>query len=69
MAERKVTEKRPAAVSPATHPPSLSGPKAPAKPLSFFAVLRAMKDNPLATIPVGLTNNPSGKQRAFSATS
>jgi cytochrome P450 len=32
--------------------PELAGPKAPAKRLSFFAALRAMNDNPLATIPV-----------------
>jgi cytochrome P450 len=36
----------------ATPPPELAGPKAPAKRLSFFAALRAMKDNPLATIPM-----------------
>ena len=32
--------------------PELAGPKAPAKRLSFFAALRSMNDNPLATIPV-----------------
>jgi cytochrome P450 len=31
--------------------PELAGPKAPDKPLSFFAAFRAMKQNPLATIP------------------
>jgi cytochrome P450 len=36
----------------ATPPPDLAGPRAPAKRLSFFAKLRAMHDNPLATIPM-----------------
>jgi Cytochrome P450 len=36
----------------ATPIPELAGPRAPAKRLSFFAALRVMKDNPLATIPV-----------------
>ncbi|MGD0190648.1 MAG: cytochrome P450 [Rhizomicrobium sp.] len=31
--------------------PELAGPKAPAKPLSLFAAMRVMKDNPLLTIP------------------
>jgi cytochrome P450 len=58
MAALEVTEKRAAAASPATHHPSLLGPKAPAKPLSFFAALRAMKDNPLTTIPVTAYEQP-----------
>jgi cytochrome P450 len=58
MAELKMVESRPVAVSLATHPPELAGPKAPAKPLSFFAALRAMKDNPLATIPVTAYEQP-----------
>jgi cytochrome P450 len=36
----------------------LAGPKAPAKPLSFFAALRAMNDNPLATVPVMAYEQP-----------
>src|SRR5580698_9238025 len=31
--------------------PELAGPKAPEKPLSLFAAMRVMKDNPLLTIP------------------
>jgi cytochrome P450 len=31
--------------------PELAGPKTPEKPLSFLAAFRAMKENPLATIP------------------
>jgi cytochrome P450 len=36
----------------ATRPPELAGPKPPAKRLSFLAALRAMNDNPFATIPL-----------------
>jgi cytochrome P450 len=32
--------------------PVLAGPRPPTKPLSFFAELRAMRENPLATIPL-----------------
>jgi cytochrome P450 len=42
----------------ATRPPQLAGPKAPTKPLSFFAALRTMQDNPLATIPVAAYEQP-----------
>jgi cytochrome P450 len=53
MAETEVIENRPvAAKRAATRPAELAGPRAPPKRLSFFAALRAMKDNPLATIPV-----------------
>jgi hypothetical protein len=41
-----------AATRAASRPPEIAGPKAPAKRLSFFAALRAMKDNPLTTIPM-----------------
>jgi cytochrome P450 len=52
MAELKVIETPPAAANGgAATSPELAGPKAPAKPLSFFAAFRAMKENPLATIP------------------
>src|SRR6516225_6246755 len=52
MAEMEVMEKPPIVVKRAARPPELAGPRAPAKPLSFFAALRAMNENPLATIPV-----------------
>ena len=52
MAEMEVMEKPPVVVKRAARPPELAGPRAPAKPLSFFAALRAMNQNPLATIPV-----------------
>jgi cytochrome P450 len=38
--------------------PALAGPRAPAKPLSFLAALRAMTDNPLATIPIVAYEKP-----------
>src|SRR5215467_5497742 len=41
-----------AATRAATQPPELAGPKPPAKRLSFLAALRAMNDNPFATIPL-----------------
>jgi cytochrome P450 len=53
MAELEVVEKPSvAAKRAAARPAELAGPKAPTKRLSFFAALAAMKDNPLATIPV-----------------
>jgi len=52
MADMEVIERPPAAKPVATRHPELAGPRAPAKPLSFFAALRAMSDNPLATIPM-----------------
>ena len=52
MADMEVRERPPAAKPAAARGPELAGPRAPAKPLSFFAALRAMSDNPLATIPV-----------------
>lgn len=39
-------------------PPELAGPKPPAKRLSFFAALRAMNENPLATIPIVAYEQP-----------
>src|SRR5215472_8540018 len=42
----------------ATPHPELAGPRAPARPLSFFAALRAMNSNPLATIPVTAYEQP-----------
>jgi cytochrome P450 len=53
MAEIEAIGKPPAATNRTTARPSeeLAGPKAPAKPLSFFAAFRAMKENPLATVP------------------
>jgi cytochrome P450 len=36
----------------ATQPPELAGPRAPARPLSLFAALRAMNNNLFAMIPV-----------------
>jgi cytochrome P450 len=35
----------------ATQPPELAGPRAPARRLPLFAALRAMNENPFATIP------------------
>src|SRR5262249_38259139 len=43
----------------------LAGPKAPAKKLSFFAALRAMNDNPLATIPVMAYAEPIWQARSI----
>ena len=59
MAEIDMMEKAPVATGHAATPlPELAGPKAPAKPLSFFAALRAMNDNPLATIPMVAYEQP-----------
>ena len=59
MAEMEMTAKPPVvARRAATQPTALAGPRAPARPLSFFAALRAMKDNPLATIPVVAYEKP-----------
>jgi cytochrome P450 len=58
MAEMAAIEKPVAAKRAATPPPELAGPRAPAKPLSLFASLRAMQDNPLATIPVAAYEQP-----------
>jgi cytochrome P450 len=59
VTEMSLFEKAPvAAKRAATPPPELAGPKAPAKPLSFFAALRAMNDNPFATIPVAAYEQP-----------
>jgi cytochrome P450 len=46
-----MTAAMPAARDSTADRPELAGPKAPDKPLSFFAAFRAMKQNPLATIP------------------
>jgi cytochrome P450 len=43
----------------------LAGPKAPAKRLSFFAALRAMNDNPLATIPVAAYEQPMWEAKSM----
>jgi cytochrome P450 len=53
----ELMEKPPAAAKRA-EPPELAGPRAPAKRLSFFAALRAMNENPLATIPVKAYEQP-----------
>jgi cytochrome P450 len=59
MTKMSVMEKAPVAAKRAgTAPPELAGPRAPAKPLSFFAALRAMNDNPLATIPAVAYEQP-----------
>jgi len=59
VTEMSVMEKAPVAAKRAgTAPPELTGPRAPAKPLSFFAALRATNDNPLATIPVVAYEQP-----------
>jgi cytochrome P450 len=51
-------EKPPVAAKRAATRPELAGPRAPAKPLSFLAALRAMNNNPLATIPVVAYEQP-----------
>jgi cytochrome P450 len=44
---------------------ALAGPKAPSKPLSFLAALRAMNENPLATIPVTAYEEPIWHARSL----
>ncbi len=65
MAEMDMTEKPPVAAKRATRPAELAGPRAPAKRLSFFAALRAMTDNPLATIPVVAYEQPIWEARSM----
>src|SRR6516165_5954011 len=66
MAETSVMEEAPVAAKRASiAPPELAGPKAPAKPLSFFAAFRAMKDNPFATIPVIAYEQPFWQARSM----
>src|SRR5262249_462766 len=55
---KEVMAKFPSAAKCTASRPELAGPKAPAKPLSFFAALRAMNVNPLATIPVMAYEHP-----------
>jgi cytochrome P450 len=49
----------------AAFPVELAGPKPPEKRLSFFAALRAMNDNPLATIPVEAYEQPIWQARSM----
>jgi cytochrome P450 len=69
MADMEVIERPPAAKGVATtrsEPgPELAGPKAPAKPLSFFAALRTMSDNPLGTVPVVAYQRPIWQARSM----
>jgi len=66
MAETSVMEETHVAAKRASMaPPELAGPKAPAKPLSFFAAFRAMKDNPFATIPVIAYEQPFWQARSM----
>jgi cytochrome P450 len=59
MAQISALERSPVIVKrAATRPPELAGPRAPAKRLSFFAALRTMQSNPLATIPVAAYEQP-----------
>jgi hypothetical protein len=69
VAELEVMEKPPvAARRAAARPAELAAPKAPIKRLSFFAALAAMKDNPLATIPVRAYEQPIWETKSmFSA--
>jgi cytochrome P450 len=74
MAEIEVMARPPGASKrAATPPPDLAGPRAPVRRLSLFARLRAMHDNPLATIPMVAYVQPiweaksvSGKQLVVS---
>ena len=58
MTEINAMARTPGAMGRATAAPELAGPKAPATRLSLLAALRAMKDNPLATIPVDAYQQP-----------
>jgi len=58
MTKMEVMERSRAAAKRTAARPELAGPKAPEKPLSFFAALRAMNVNPLATIPVMAYEQP-----------
>src|ERR1700746_3671266 len=66
LAEIYTMKKPPAAARrEATRPPELAGPKPPAKRLSFFAALRAMNDNPFATIPLVAYLQPIWEARSL----
>src|SRR5215831_12970685 len=65
MAEMEAIAKPVAAARAATRPPQLAGPKAPAKRLSFFAALRAMNENPLATIPAVAYEHPISEAKSM----
>src|SRR5215468_2760707 len=65
MADMEVMERPPAATPAVPRRPELAGPRAPAKPLSFFAALRAMNDNPLATVPVAAYEQPIWQARSM----
>jgi cytochrome P450 len=49
----------------ATRLPVLAGPRPPTRPLSFFAGLRAMKENPLATIPALAYEQPIWRAKSI----
>src|SRR5262249_55858172 len=65
MSKMEVMEKSRAAAKRTAARPELAGPKAPAKPLSFFAALRTMNVNPLATIPMAAYEQPIWEARSL----
>jgi cytochrome P450 len=65
MAEMNPIEGMRVAAGRVVEPPVLAGPKAPAKRLSLFAALRAMNDNPLATIPMVAYEQPIWEARSI----
>jgi cytochrome P450 len=65
LVEMETVTKPPVAAKRAAAPVELAGPKAPAKPLSFFAALRAMNENPLATIPMVAYEQPIWHARSL----
>jgi cytochrome P450 len=67
VSEIEVRPKPPVASKRAAKPPpDLAGPKPPVKRLSFFARLRAMHDNPLATIPMVAYVKPIWEAKSMS---
>ena len=65
MAESETMARPPLAAKRAAPPVELAGPRAPAKRLSFLAALRAMNENPLATIPVVAYEQPIWHARSM----
>jgi cytochrome P450 len=61
-------EKTHAPMARAMASPELAGPKPPAERLSFFAALRAQKDNPLATVPMVAYEQPIWEAKSIFGT-
>jgi cytochrome P450 len=48
-----------------TTPPDLAGPRPPERPLSLFKLMRLMKENPIATVPLVAYERPVWEAKSF----